>query len=415
MSGPGNSTTPPAADGPAQRTLLVRERRPAECRLSVADVAFLQTCHATHIQVAPVARRGRYRVTPAGHVGTIVGPDCRLVIRPKVALANLFHLLDPAAPLPVADDGVTAAAGTEPFQFLAGRLARHLAERSAAGLHHAYAERSHHGPHLRGRLDLPAQLRDAGGRKDRLHCRYEEFTVDVACNQLSKATADLVLRSPLLAPAVGALLRRALAPFAEVASVPIGPDSFDAVTLDRLTEPYRPLLALCRLLVEGLSADCAAGPVPYPAFLLDMERVFERYCTAAVVQHLAGDAVLTAAVQQWRRAAAPVDGQPDLSLRPDLVVQRRGRPVLVLDAKWKRPPATALVTEDVYQVLAYCTALGVRRAVLVYPGRRDRVWTYRLEQGSIRLAVRTLRVTGSGAECERSVRRLLRGLGGMMR
>jgi 5-methylcytosine-specific restriction enzyme subunit McrC len=262
---------------------------------------------------------------------------------------------------------------------------------------------------------LLAQLRDAGGRKDRLHCRYDEFTTDVACNRLPRATAELVLRSPLLAPAVAARLRRALVPFAEVAAVPVGPKSFDTLVLDRLTAPYGPLLALCRLLVEGLCAGGSVGPVPYPAFLLDMERVFERYCTAAVAGHLDGDAVLSAAVQPWRRAAAPVDGQPDLRIRPDLVVERHNRPVLVFDAKWKRLPAAALVTEDIYQVLAYCTALGVRRAVLVYPGRRDRAWTYRLERAGLRLVVRTLRVNGSRAECARSVRRLLRGLGRMTR
>jgi hypothetical protein len=84
--------------------------------------------------------------------------------------------------------------------------------------------------------------------------------------------------------------------------------------------------------------------------------------------------------------------------------------VLVLDAKWKRLPAGRLVTADVYQVLAYCAALGVRRAVLVYPGRRDRAWHYDLGEAPTRLTVRTLCVTGDRARLDLAVRRLLRAL-----
>ena len=91
---------------------------------------------------------------------------------------------------PVGDDSTTATPGTEVLDFLAARLARLLAERSSAGLHRAYAERSDSGPFLQGRLDLPAQLHEPAGRKDALHCRYEDFTVDVPCNQVGNELAS---------------------------------------------------------------------------------------------------------------------------------------------------------------------------------------------------------------------------------
>jgi hypothetical protein len=64
----------------------------------------------------------------------------------------------------------------------------------------------------------------------------------------------------------------------------------------------------------------------------------------------------------------------------------------------------------VYQALAYGAALGVRRAVLVYPGGRDRAWTYDLAHGPLRVEVRTLRVRGGLDCCRRSLRRLGRDL-----
>jgi 5-methylcytosine-specific restriction endonuclease McrBC regulatory subunit McrC len=386
------------------RTILLRERAVAECRLAPDAVEFLLAEHRAHLEVLPTRRRGRYRLTPSGHVGVIVAPTCRLVIRPKVPVRSLFHLLDPAAPLPVVADATAAVPGTEALDFLAGRLACLLAERSAAGLHRAYAERAEQGPFLHGRLDLPAHLREPAGRKDRLHCRYEEFSPDVPCNQVPKATAELVLRSPFVADTVRAALRRALQGFAAVRPVELGPDAFAAAAPDRLTEAYRPLLDVCRLLADSLGPTEAAGPVPCPAFLLDMERVFERYVTAGVVAAFDG-ARGNVRVQPVYPLNRPVPGLPDIEVRPDVVVERGGRPVLVADAKWKRAGRLPL-TDDLYQVLAYGAALGVRRLALVYPGRRDRVRTYPLAGTPGRVAVHTLRVVGPREACGRSLRRL---------
>src|SRR5262249_54057652 len=111
-------------------------------------------------------------------------------------------------------------------------------------------------------------------------------------------------------------------------------------------------------------------------------------------------------VQPTSVANRPVAGQPDIHLRPDLTVDRAGRPVLVLDAKWKSLDATPLVTDDLYQVLAYCTGLGVRRAALLYPGDRGRVWSYSLAHAPISLTLRTVRVNGTRAACRQSLERL---------
>ena len=389
---------------PPRQTLVLTERTAALCRLSAADVDFLLAEHRAHVEVLPTRRRGRYRLTPAGHVGIIAAPHSRLVIRPKVPVRNLFHLLDPAGPLPAVDDQATVEPGTEALDFLAGRLAWLLAERAAAGLHRAYSERAEQGPFLQGRLDVPAQLREPAGRKDRLHSCYEEFSADVPCNQVPRATAELVLRSPLLGDGVRAALRRALQGFAGVSPIPLGPESFQAAQADRLTEPYRPLLDLCRLLADSLAPQESAGAVVCPAFLLDMERVFEQYVTAGVVRAFEDRPGCTVAVQPLHRANEPAPGRPDIPMRPDLLVERRGRR-LVVDAKWKRL-TRSLLPPDVYQVLAYATALGARRAVLVYPGQRDRTWVYVLPRSPVSLVVHTLRVAGSRERCRRSLERL---------
>jgi 5-methylcytosine-specific restriction enzyme subunit McrC len=296
------------------------------------------------------------------------------------------------------------------LDFLAGQLAVRMAERAAAGLHRGYREQAEQGPFLHGRLDLASQLREAPARKDQIHSQFEELTADVPCNRVPKATAEALLASPLVGARVKAALRLTLRGYEEVRSIPVRADEVTALRLDRLTEAYRPLLDLCPLLLAGLAPGDGAGRTPASAFLLDMERVWERYVTRGVVEAFAGQDSHAVQAQPVYRITEVGPGQPDVVMRPDVVVLHDGRARLVVDAKWKRLPRTAVVPADLYQMLAYCAGLGVGRAVLVYPGRRARRSAYSFPHAAARVEVRTVCVTGQPEACRRSLRRLGRRL-----
>jgi 5-methylcytosine-specific restriction enzyme subunit McrC len=393
------------------RTVVLTERRPALCRLARQDVDFLLGMHHAHVELGASERRGYYRLSSRGHVGTIICPTCRLLIRPKIPVENLFYLLDPAGPVPHLSDQTSPLPAAEGLDFLAARLAHLLNERAAAGLHRAYQERADQGPFLQGQLDLPTQLRGRNGRKDQLHCRVDEFTADISCNQIPKATAEVALRSPLLADRVRGMLRRALEAFAAVTSISLDREHFPEVTMDRLTEAYQPLLDLCRILVESLGPGRQSGSTACPAFLLDMEKVFERYVTSGIARAYAASSDVAVSVQPLIVANQPDAGLPNIQLRPDFTVAAGGRRLLVGDAKWKSLVGSPLITADLYQVISYCTALGTERGLLVYPGNRDRVWNYSLVHAPVTVAIHTLRVRGKRESCARSLRCLARDAG----
>src|SRR5207244_3685966 len=120
--------------------------------------------------------------------------------------------------------------------------------------HRSYAEQTSEGPYLQGRLDVPAQLREGAGRREVLqfHCRRDDFTVDVPCNQVPRATLELLLRSGLLGESIETLLRQALRSLEGVTPAVLSPEAFARAVADRPTPDYRPLLDLCRLLMESL-------------------------------------------------------------------------------------------------------------------------------------------------------------------
>jgi 5-methylcytosine-specific restriction enzyme subunit McrC len=314
-------------------------------------------------------------------------------------------LLDPAAPVPDANDQVNAASGAELLDLLALRLARLLEAHAARGLRRAFAEQVREGPFLQGRLDVGARLRDPAGLKHRLRCISEDFTADVPANQVPRAVAEGVLGLHFLGDPARVALRRSLAAYAEISPIAMSRETLAAAYGSSGVEPsgdHRRLLDLCRLLVEGLTPGEEAGAVAFPTFLLNMERVFERYVTETVTAACAEDHRLTVSVQPLQCLHRSVLHQPDIPIRPDAVISRARGPWRVVDAKWKDVTGAAPQPADVYQVLAYAAALGARHAALIYPGRRHRAWTYQMARSPLRLEVHTLRVVGSPAVCARS-------------
>jgi 5-methylcytosine-specific restriction enzyme subunit McrC len=59
--------------------------------------------------------------------------------------------------------------------------------------------------------------------------------------------------------------------------------------------------------------------------------------------------------------------EQNVPMRPDIIVSEGGKLGLVADCKYKRLEPGEFKNYDVYQMLAYCTALGVQRGLLIYP------------------------------------------------
>jgi len=113
---------------------------------------------------------------------------------------------------------------------------------------------------------------------------------------------------------------------------------------------------------HGLPLPLEIRHVAVSGFLLDMPVLFESFVSRALADALAGKYGGRIHSQDWN----PFDLAGRVRLRPDLVWKLAGAPLAVVDAKYKAESPAGYPNADLYQLLAYCTVLGLRHGHLVY-------------------------------------------------
>lgn len=340
------------------------EKRLSGIGLSAATAEFLWRRHRKHVEVGFPSPRTEHQweLRALGWVGTVPLPEGGyLRMLPKVPLANLFAMLELAYDLRGFEllAGVAPAASLDDYyERLAHVLAERVRNRLRRGLYRRYVGERDRLPYLRGRLDLASAVRRPWS--PRLDCRFEEHRSDVDDNRILAWTLDRALRcAPCNRAEVRANLRQALRQLRHHTRLtPCSPADCRGRTYDRLNEDYRPLHALCAFLLSHTGPSHESGDRESLPFLVDMASLFERFVGRWLGQKLPQGLTL--------RTEPPLAVGDGLSWYPDLVLyDRRGRPLAVLDCKYKRPPSPA--SDDVAQVVAYASHLRAHHAVLIYP------------------------------------------------
>ena len=202
-----------------------------------------------------------------------------------------------------------------------------------------------------------------------LEIQHDEFTVDIPENQILRTACERMLLVPRVAPETRVRLRRLLREFGDVATIRRG-DLVPSWQPTRLNARYHVALRLAELVLRATSVEHSAGPVAINGFLLDMPLLFEDFVTVALREALEGS--------YGGRVLAQSRGYLDLAgrvvLRPDLTWQVGGSVAAVADAKYKSEKPSGYPNADPYQLLAYCTVLGLKVGHLIYAkGNEDPV------------------------------------------
>src|SRR5665648_1023771 len=102
-----------------------------------------------------------------------------------------------------------------------------------------------------------------------------------------------------------------------------------------------------------------------------------------------------------------LDADSRVRMKPDLVRYRAiGSPRAVIDAKYKRERPAGYPDADIYQMLAYCTALDLTDGHLVYAQGNDTAQSARVGHGGPTIHAHGLDLSASPRDLMRQVARL---------
>ncbi len=307
-------------------------------------------------------RAGWWQVSGAGKVGAARIGDVAVYIRPKVPIARLLFLAGYAEfGLAWRTEDVRVDSAADLVPALADALWRQVARAIHQGVLPGYLVMEESSPVLRGRLRESEQLRRHHGLPLPLEIRHDEFTIDIAENQILRTACERVLKVPGVSGEASLRLRRLLREFADVTSL-ARRDPVPAWQATRLNARYHSALRLAELVLRATSFEQGPGDVAVSGFLLDMPVLFERFVTRALGDALGGKYGGVVHPQDWN----PFDVAGRVRLKPDLVWKVAGVLVAVVDAKYKAESPAGYPNADLYQLLAYCTVLGLRHGHLVY-------------------------------------------------
>ncbi|MFN3725233.1 MAG: McrC family protein [Allosphingosinicella sp.] len=316
-------------------------------------------------------------------VGIIATETSSLEILPKIDGADsdaaarraLVHMLAEVIDLDIAHGRMTDLDWQrhDLLEILIKLFCDRLFEVVHRGLPRRYIQHEDDLAALRGRLDAKRQFTLLAATPQRLACRFDELSSDIALNQIMKAAVRKLLRLSRAPENQRRLTELAFA-FADISDVPVPALRWHDVVIDRTNQAWAQLLALARLLLGNRFQTTSSGHARGFSLLFEMNTLFEEFVGRSLQKALAGTRLRV-------RLQGPRDfvlqevegGQARFATRPDITVTRNGRPVLVIDTKWKRlngaidDPKHGVGQSDIYQMMAYAHVYQCDRLILLYP------------------------------------------------
>ncbi len=386
--------------------IMLRELEPTVARLEPGEVEFLARRHHRHLTVRPLGGEGgACAVTPGAVCGIIPLPSGRAVhIEPKARIAGVWRMLAEVwGPVEIDDAPAGGAAIAELFDGAVTLYVRALARLIGHGLARGYVRRRSSLPMVRGRLEVCAQMRLGPRARHRFACVYDEPGVDTHENRVLLAALGVARARSGSGSRLGPLIRQCMAALSEVRAVPMDGAEAARAQVPPGAEHYRTALSLARLLLAGCGGGHRPGAVAAPALVVEMPALFERFVCAVLERGLPRRVREAEGVRVRRSGhAIALDEDGRALLIPDAVIECRGAPVCVVDAKYKVGGGAQVGRgagwpgrDDLYQMLAYCVGYRVPHAAVVYPEPCAR-GPVRIERGSVRARVHALGLDLSG-------------------
>ncbi|QGK72448.1 restriction endonuclease [Allosaccharopolyspora coralli] len=304
---------------------------------------------------------GSSLLVPRGRVGAVNVDGVDVIVTPKVGIARLLFLLGYARDPGFRPEDVEGIQEDDLWAAVAETVCRHAERALARGILQGYVTEDAALTVMRGRLRIADQISRRPGMLLPLEVRYDEYSVDIPENRLLRTAIRRVRALPRLREELVARLRHLDARLDGVVPLVTGAP-LPEWQPTRLNTRYQSSLRLAEMVLRMMSFEVGSGGIDVAAFVVDMATVFENFVALALGEALSSRPGAT--IPQY---PACLDRDGEIRMKVDVVHVVDRIPRIIADAKYKlADSAGRYPNADHYQMLAYCTALQLPKAWLVY-------------------------------------------------
>jgi|GEM_PF-967752 len=344
----------------------LREYIPSEICFNREDADILNTEFSDRISFHKAWNEGSYHINPESYVGIIKLPNGILRLNPKVEISNLFYMLSYAYDMEFfRKERVNYEDVSDIYEFIIEIFNKKVTELIQRGVFRNYLESHENLNYVRGKISIMQNIKENNILQHRLFCVFDDFTANIIENQIIKYVLFRLSRDSFKKLHLSDKIRENYYHFDEVSNKIIMPENFPTINYTRMNQHYEHIHKLCKLILDKLSISERTGRNSFSSFLLDMNELFEKFIFGFMdeITRNSNLNVVKIIPQGWYS----LDNDNKIKLKPDIVIKKNHVPLIVFDTKYKKKKETDNINMDIYQVLAYCKGINVKKAILLYP------------------------------------------------
>ncbi len=376
----------------------LKEYVSTDVKLSRGDVKILKTRFSEKIKIKLLSdeesawKEGWYLINPRQYVGTISLPGAVIRSESKVDISNLIYMLGYIYGIDIFQKEIVYYEHShDMFELIVRMFNRIVTELIKKRMIRGYKDVEENTKHPRGRILICQHVKENIARsRNYIFCVRDEYTADIIENQIIKYTLYVLSKYSYKNPLLYKEIMRNYHYLENVSHVVVR--KFPIIRYTMRNRHYEPVHKLCRLLLDNLSISEKSGDNAFSSFLIDMNDTFEKFISKLLTEKSRN----IKDIQILEQPRYYLDDGNKIGLEPDNVILKNYINSSILDTKYKKIGKDDFKNHDICTALKYCTGLGLKKAILLYPKWENvRKEVIKIINSDIEIAIMTIDLTGN--------------------
>ena len=261
------------------------------------------------------------------------------------------------------------------LDILAKVFSKKLLNELQKGLYREYVSKEEALSTIKGKTLISKSIKENTINKNKMNCKYDEFTEDNLFNAILKRAISVILFS-IKNDDVKKELNIINNVLNYISDIYIPNNIILNYKLNRMNNRFLECFTLAKLILLNSSMDKSLGKENGFSILFEMNYLYEEYI-GVLLKEVFNDTNISINTQEKSRYLLwnTLKERNEIALKPDIVIYKDNKPKVIIDTKWKSSSINnreIYYQSDIYQMYAYITTYAeCEECILLYPKFED--------------------------------------------